>query len=81
MSDLAPITHPLLTAAGIAHGFFTRAGGVSTGIAVEELHNIGVTHAIRIGSCGALQTGIAIDHTKAAALLGQQLDQWHRRRW
>ena len=32
MSDLAPITHPLLTAAGIAHGFFTRAGGVSTGI-------------------------------------------------
>ena len=33
--------------------------GVSTGIAVEELHNIGVTHAIRIGSCGALQTDIA----------------------
>ena len=32
MSDLAPITHPLLTAAGFAHGFFTRAGGVSTGI-------------------------------------------------
>ena len=32
MSDLAPITHPLLTAAGIAHGFFTRAGGVSTGL-------------------------------------------------
>lgn len=32
MSDLAPITHPLLTAAGVKHGFFTRAGGVSTGI-------------------------------------------------
>ncbi len=32
MSDLAPITHPLLTAAGIAQGFFTRAGGVSTGL-------------------------------------------------
>ena len=37
----------------------TGMGGVSTGIAVEELHNIGVTHAIRIGSCGALQTDIA----------------------
>lgn len=32
MSDLAPITHPLLTAAGFGHGFFTRAGGVSTGL-------------------------------------------------
>lgn len=32
MSRLAPITHPLLTAAGIAHGFFTRAGGTSSGI-------------------------------------------------
>lgn len=32
MTDLAPITHPLLTAAGVPHGFFTRAGGVSTGI-------------------------------------------------
>ena len=38
----------------------TGMGGVSTGIAVEELRNIGVTHAIRIGSCGALQTGIAL---------------------
>ena len=27
-----PITHPLLTAAGVRHGFFTRQGGVSTGI-------------------------------------------------
>lgn len=29
---LDPITHPLLTAAGVRHGFFTRQGGVSTGI-------------------------------------------------
>ena len=28
----------------------TGMGGVSTGIAVEELHNIGVTHAIRRAS-------------------------------
>ena len=33
----------------------TGIGGPSTGIAVEELSRIGVTHAIRIGSCGALQ--------------------------
>lgn len=38
----------------------TGMGGCSTGIAVEELHNIGVTAAIRIGSCGALQEGIAL---------------------
>lgn len=36
----------------------TGIGGPSTGIAVEELSRIGVTHAIRIGSCGALQTNI-----------------------
>jgi YfiH family protein len=29
---LHPITHPLLDAAGIRHGFFTRQGGVSTGL-------------------------------------------------
>lgn len=29
---LQPITHPLLDKAGIRHGFFTRQGGVSTGI-------------------------------------------------
>ena len=29
---LNPITHPLLTQAGVRHGFFTRNGGVSTGI-------------------------------------------------
>ena len=33
----------------------TGIGGSSAGIAVEELHNIGVQAAIRIGSCGALQ--------------------------
>lgn len=27
-----PITHPLLTRAGVRHGFFTRAGGVSKGL-------------------------------------------------
>lgn len=32
----------------------TGMGGASTGIAVEELHNIGVENMIRIGSCGAL---------------------------
>jgi YfiH family protein len=31
-SDLSAITHPLLTHAGLRHGFFTRKGGVSTGI-------------------------------------------------
>ena len=29
---LAPITHPLLDGAGVRHGFFTRHGGVSTGL-------------------------------------------------
>ena len=33
---------------------------MSAGICVEELHNIGITAAIRIGSCGALQKGIAL---------------------
>lgn len=32
MADLHPITHPLLTRAGVRHGFFTRQGGVSTGL-------------------------------------------------
>lgn len=36
----------------------TGMGGASTGIAVEELHNIGVEAMIRIGSCGALQRDI-----------------------
>lgn len=38
----------------------TGIGGCSAGIAVEELHNIGVQAAIRIGSCGALQKGIGL---------------------
>ena len=38
----------------------TGIGGPSTGIAVEELSRIGVTHAIRIGSCGALQPECAL---------------------
>lgn len=29
---LDPITHPLLEQAGVRHGFFTRQGGVSTGL-------------------------------------------------
>jgi uridine phosphorylase len=33
----------------------TGIGGVSAGIAIEELKNIGVKVMIRIGSCGALQ--------------------------
>lgn len=37
MTDLAPITHPLLDRAGVRHGFFTRRGGVSTGL-YEELN-------------------------------------------
>lgn len=32
MTDPAPITHPLLDRAGVRHGFFTRRGGVSTGL-------------------------------------------------
>ena len=38
----------------------TGIGGSSAGIAVEELHNIGVQAAIRIGSCGALQKSIGL---------------------
>ena len=32
MTELSPITHPLLAEAGVRHGFFTRQGGVSTGL-------------------------------------------------
>jgi YfiH family protein len=40
MTDLAPITSPLLAAIpGVKHGFFTRRGGVSTG--VYESLNVG----------------------------------------
>ncbi len=38
----------------------TGIGGPSTGIAVEELRNIGVKTLIRIGSCGALQNNIRL---------------------
>ncbi len=38
----------------------TGMGGASMGIAVEELKNIGITSIVRVGSCGALQTGIAL---------------------
>ncbi|GLS02050.1 laccase domain protein [Brevundimonas denitrificans] len=37
---LTPITHPLLDRAGVRHGFFTRHGGVSTGL--HEGLNTGV---------------------------------------
>lgn len=38
----------------------TGIGGASTGIAVEELHNIGVEVMIRIGSCGTLQPELKV---------------------
>ena len=38
----------------------TGIGGCSAGIAVEELRNIGVRAAIRVGSCGSLQRDVAL---------------------
>ena len=38
----------------------TGMGGPSTAIGVEELANIGVEAMIRIGSCGALRSGIKL---------------------
>lgn len=38
----------------------TGMGGASTGITVEELHNIGVEYMIRIGSCGVLDKKIKL---------------------
>jgi uridine phosphorylase len=38
----------------------TGIGGVSAGIAVEELKNVGVKVMIRIGSCGALQPDLQL---------------------
>ncbi|WHY78508.1 nucleoside phosphorylase [Neobacillus sp. WH10] len=38
----------------------TGIGGVSAGIAIEELKNIGVNVMIRIGSCGALQPNLRL---------------------
>jgi len=45
----------------------TGIGGPSTGIAVEELRNIGVETMIRIGSCGALQENLKLGHTVIAS--------------
>ena len=38
----------------------TGMGGVSTGITVEELHNIGVEYMIRVGSGGALDSSMRL---------------------
>ena len=38
----------------------TGIGGASAGIAVEELHALGVQNMIRIGSCGALQPEVKL---------------------
>lgn len=38
----------------------TGMGGPSAAIAIEELKHIGVTTLLRIGSCGALQSGLAV---------------------
>jgi len=38
----------------------TGIGGSSASIAVEELHQIGIDHMIRIGSCGALQKDLEL---------------------
>jgi uridine phosphorylase len=45
----------------------TGIGGVSAGIAVEELKNIGIKTMIRIGSCGALQSQIRLGDLVIAA--------------
>jgi uridine phosphorylase len=45
----------------------TGIGGASTGIAVEELKNIGIETMIRIGSCGALQAEICLGDLVLAA--------------
>ena len=62
MTDLlTPITHPLLTNAGVRHGFFTRTGGVSTGL--YQGLNTGV------GS-GDDPAAVAENRRRAAAWLG-----------
>ena len=45
----------------------TGIGGASTGIAVEELNNIGVKTLIRIGSCGALKKEIKLGNLVIAS--------------
>ena len=38
----------------------TGIGAPSAGIAVEEMHRVGIRYAIRVGSAGAMQRGIAL---------------------
>ena len=38
----------------------TGIGAPSAGIGIEELHNVGIKFVIRVGSAGAMQTGIKI---------------------
>ncbi len=45
----------------------TGIGGCSAGIAVEELSRVGVGAMIRIGSCGAMQSGIGLGDLILAA--------------
>ncbi|WP_296817621.1 peptidoglycan editing factor PgeF [Brevundimonas sp.] len=65
MSGLRPITHPLLQQAGVRHGFFTRQGGVSTG--VYEGLNTGV------GSKDD-PAAVAENRRRVAAWMGGTLD-------
>jgi len=62
---LEPITHPLLTLPGLRHGFFTREGGVSTGL--YEGLNTGV------GSSDD-PAAIAENRRRVAAFLGGTAD-------
>jgi uridine phosphorylase len=45
----------------------TGIGGASTGIAVEELKNVGVKVMVRIGSCGSMQPEIDLGHLVIAS--------------
>lgn len=63
--SLAPITHPLLARPGLRHGFFTRQGGVSTGL--YEGLNTGV------GSNDDL-AAVAENRRRVAAHLGGTAD-------
>ncbi len=63
--SLQPITHPLLARAGVRHGFFTRLGGVSTGL--YEGLNAGV------GS-GDDPAAVAENRRRVAQAMGGALD-------
>ncbi|MFC0633390.1 peptidoglycan editing factor PgeF [Brevundimonas balnearis] len=65
MTDLAPITHPLLDRAGVRHGFFTRQGGVSQGLYAGL--NVGV------GSRDD-PAAVAENRRRVAAWFGRQAD-------